>query len=130
MRKQNQKQILQETTVSVYVYNSDGSDCSNDVKEDLKAMGASVRDAFGFGQTHLIFSNGDAKLLQAADIFGIKVVSYLWVQQCKQAGKRVDEADFLVTSADNRGAHMARRGMEPVVGQVGEQNVDNNSIFN
>ena len=120
MKKRNAaKNVLDSSIiVSVFVFNEDGLNCSEEIKAELRDMGATVQDAFSpVTQTHLIFSNGDEKILAAAKIFNIRVVSYLWVKQCKDAGYKVDEVDFAVTPSTSTSVTTNRR-MEPVIGQV------------
>ena len=87
--------VLSSVKCSVYVNLEDGgTDASRGIKAELQRLGAMVEDAFAFGHTHMVWTNGPSGLLEAAKALQIKPVSFLWVEQCKQAGKLVDETDF------------------------------------
>jgi hypothetical protein len=64
-------------------------------------MGAQV-DSGGirFGQTHMIWSNGNMKMVQAAQFMDIVVVSPLWVEQCRESAKLVAVDGFIVAPQD------------------------------
>lgn len=49
------------------------------------------------GLTHMIWSNGNMKIVKAAEFMDIIVVSPLWVEQCRESGKRVPEEGFIVS---------------------------------
>ena len=49
------------------------------------------------GQTHMIWSNGNLKMVKAAEFMDIVVVSPLWVEQCRESAKLVPVDDFIVT---------------------------------
>jgi hypothetical protein len=45
----------------------------------------------------MIWSNGNMKIVKAAEFMDIIVVSPLWVEQCRESGKRVPEEGFIVS---------------------------------
>jgi hypothetical protein len=63
----------------------------------FQELGATVeRGGLRFGLSHMIWSHGNPKLVRAAQLMDIVVVSPLWVEQCREARARVNEADFYV----------------------------------
>ena len=66
-------------------------------KKIIESMGGIVEDTFGEHCTHLIWSHGTSKRMKLAAIMDIYVVSPLWIEQCRQAKKRVSELDFLAS---------------------------------
>ena len=118
------KKILDSVRCSVYVFNGDGTDASMGIRKDLEALGATCTNSFAFGDTHLIWNNGPPELLSAAHALNVKPVSYLWVVQCREAGRMVDESDFSLTpenqsltfNSTSKNSEVAL--MEPVAGQV------------
>jgi hypothetical protein len=46
----------------------------------------------------MIWANGNLKHLRAAEFMDITIVSPLWVEQCREAGRKAPEKDFLITS--------------------------------
>ena len=91
---------LKGTRCLVDTFSEDGIDASAYHKKNIESLGGAVDDVFSEELTHLIFSNGKyPKRLKAAESFDVYVVSPLWIEQCKQAKKRVSEDDFLITSS-------------------------------
>ena len=64
----------------------------------IESLAGLVEASFGEDCTHLIWSHGLSKRHMTAKIMDIFVVSPLWIEQCKQAKKRVSETDFLASS--------------------------------
>ena len=90
---------LKGTRCLVDTFSEDGIDASAYHKKNIESLGGVIDDVFSEELTHLIFSNGKyPKRLKAAESFDVYVVSPLWIEQCKQAKKRVSEDDFLITS--------------------------------
>ena len=51
--------VLSSVKCSVYVNLEDGSsDASKGIKAELKSLGATVEEAFAFGHTHMVWTNG------------------------------------------------------------------------
>jgi hypothetical protein len=70
------------------------------------------------GLTHMIWSNGNQKHVQAAEFMDIKVVSPLWVEQCHESGKKVPEEDFIVNlnNLDAKKPVAVTKIREPIIG--------------
>ncbi|MBN3320817.1 MCPH1 protein, partial [Atractosteus spatula] len=55
-------------------------------------MGAVVTKTFNKQVTHVVFKDGHQKTWQKAKKTGVKLVSVLWVESCKESGQRADES--------------------------------------
>jgi hypothetical protein len=74
----------------------------------FQELGATVeRGGLRFGLSHMIWSHGNPKLVHAAQLMDIVVVSPLWVEQCREARARVSEAEFCVSVGPVAGAPAA-----------------------
>ncbi|XP_074640211.1 uncharacterized protein LOC141898272 [Tubulanus polymorphus] len=61
----------------------------------LRKLGAEIRLRFTNDVTHVVFKEGTKRTVEKAKKKGIKVVSVLWVDSCREKGRLVPEADFL-----------------------------------
>jgi len=66
-------------------------------KNQIRELGGTVEATFGEDCTHLIWSHGLSKRFKTAQYMDVKVVSPLWIDQCRQAKKKVPEEDFNAT---------------------------------
>ena len=87
----------------VETLNEDGTDASTANANILRALGATIAESFGENCTHLVWSNASERRLAAAGIFGIPIVSPLWIENCNESGTKVDESDFAVTTGHKAG---------------------------
>lgn len=97
-REENKKSriILQGVICYVETINADGTNATPGIVDTLLELGATTQESINLNLTHVIWSYGNPKLLKAARALEIPVVSPLWVEQCREAGRKVDENDFLV----------------------------------
>ena len=66
------------------------------------------------GQTHMIWSNGNLKMVKAAEFMDIVVVSPLWVEQCRESAKLVPVDDFIVTPEGASKANVVKESSKVV----------------
>ncbi|OCF36066.1 hypothetical protein I316_01938 [Kwoniella heveanensis BCC8398] len=100
----------------VDVRTSDGEDSGKLFVEILKGLGARVQSRPSERCTHVIYKSGKTSTLawwrKQEDpkplIVGIK-----WVTECKKAGKRVEENDFVVDVSKEDVFQKQRKSMEP-----------------
>uniref|UniRef100_A0A3B3T3E4 Microcephalin 1 n=1 Tax=Paramormyrops kingsleyae TaxID=1676925 RepID=A0A3B3T3E4_9TELE len=59
--------------------------------KQLLDMGAEVSKTFNKQVTHVVFKHGRQSTWDKAKQLGVKLVSVLWVDRCKDSGKHVDE---------------------------------------
>jgi hypothetical protein len=77
------------------------SDASKETEKVLRSLGAQVETGgIRMGLTHMIWSNGNIKMVKAAEFMDIIVVSPLWVEQCRESAKLVPVEDFIVLPDD------------------------------
>ncbi|XP_019393044.1 PREDICTED: microcephalin [Crocodylus porosus] len=62
--------------------------------QQLRDMGAQVSKTFNKHVTHVIFKEGHLATWRKAQQTGVKLVSILWVEKCRETGIRVDESLF------------------------------------
>ncbi|XP_048701243.1 microcephalin isoform X1 [Caretta caretta] len=62
--------------------------------QQLLDMGAKVSKTFNKQVTHVVFKEGHLATWRKAQKTGVKLVSVLWVEKCREAGARVDESLF------------------------------------
>uniref|UniRef100_A0A8D2IMA5 Microcephalin 1 n=1 Tax=Varanus komodoensis TaxID=61221 RepID=A0A8D2IMA5_VARKO len=60
--------------------------------QQLLDMGAKVSKTFNKQVTHVIFKDGLSSTWNKAQKVGVKVVSVLWVEKCRELGAHVDES--------------------------------------
>ncbi|XP_053236804.1 microcephalin [Podarcis raffonei] len=65
---------------------------SKSFTQQLIDMGAKVSKTFNKQVTHVIFKEGLSSTWNRAQKAGIKLVSVLWVEKCREAGAHVDES--------------------------------------
>ncbi|NXP70432.1 MCPH1 protein, partial [Ramphastos sulfuratus] len=63
-------------------------------EQQLLDMGAKVSKALNKHVTHVVFKDGHLAKWRKAQKMGVKIVSVLWVEKCRQTGLRVDESLF------------------------------------
>ncbi|XP_037804271.1 uncharacterized protein LOC119598642 [Penaeus monodon] len=87
--------------VIAYVEVRMGSDNRSQViKEQLKVLGAEVRDRLSPDTTHIIFKDGSKATFNRAQKRGLHLVSSLWLEACREKLQRVPEALYPSCSID------------------------------
>ncbi|XP_064110798.1 uncharacterized protein LOC135218422 isoform X2 [Macrobrachium nipponense] len=74
---------------------------SDVIKDQLKALGAVVRERLTSDVTHVIFRDGSKGTFNRAKKRGLHLVSSLWVDACKETFQRVSEALYPSTSLES-----------------------------
>ncbi|XP_042888811.1 uncharacterized protein LOC122264145, partial [Penaeus japonicus] len=78
-----------------------GSDNRSQViKEQLKVLGAEVRERLSQDTTHVIFKDGSKATFNRAQKRGLHLVSSLWVEACREKLQRVPESLYPSCSID------------------------------
>ncbi|NXX45363.1 MCPH1 protein, partial [Tricholaema leucomelas] len=67
---------------------------SKPFEQQLLDMGAKVSKALNKHVTHVVFKDGHLAKWRKAQKMGVKIVSVLWVEKCRQTGLHVDESLF------------------------------------
>ncbi|XP_042704728.2 microcephalin isoform X7 [Chrysemys picta bellii] len=62
--------------------------------QQLLDMGAKVSKTFNKQVTHVVFKEGHLATWRKAQKTGVKLVSVLWVEKCREAGAHIDESLF------------------------------------
>ncbi|XP_064001916.1 microcephalin isoform X1 [Pogoniulus pusillus] len=69
-------------------------------EQQLLDMGAKVSKALNKHVTHVVFKDGHLAKWRKAQEMGVKIVSVLWVEKCRQTGLHVDESLFPALAVD------------------------------
>ncbi|XP_071523507.1 microcephalin-like isoform X2 [Panulirus ornatus] len=89
------------------------------IKEQLKALGAEVRERLTADVTHVIFKDGSKSVFDRAMKRGLHLVSSLWVEACREKRQRISEVLFPSSSIESymKPLHVTRlrkmRSMQP-----------------
>ncbi|XP_046885586.1 microcephalin isoform X2 [Hypomesus transpacificus] len=84
--------ILKDVVAYVDVWSSSKTEnYSKPFIELLQEMGAEVTRRFNKQVTHVVFKNGHQATWNRAKKTGVRLVSVLWVERCKDEGEQVDE---------------------------------------
>ncbi|KAM8809950.1 microcephalin [Eudromia elegans] len=67
---------------------------SKTFEQQLLDMGAKVSKTFNKHVTHVVFKEGRLATWRKAKKTGVKIVSILWVEKCRETGEHVDESLF------------------------------------
>ncbi|NWY38473.1 MCPH1 protein, partial [Sylvia atricapilla] len=67
---------------------------SKTFEHQLLDMGAKVSKTLNKHVTHVVFKDGRMTTWKKAQEMGVKIVSVLWVEKCRETGVRVDESLF------------------------------------
>ncbi|XP_074847279.1 microcephalin [Carettochelys insculpta] len=82
-------------TAYVEVWSSNRTEnYSKTFAQQLLDMGAKVSKTFNKQVTHVVFKEGHLATWRKAQKTGVKLVSVLWVEKCREAGAHVDESLF------------------------------------
>ncbi|NWH94561.1 MCPH1 protein, partial [Aegithalos caudatus] len=79
--------------VEVWSYNRT-ENYSKTFEQQLLDMGAKVSKTLNKRVTHVIFKDGRLTTWRKAQKMGVKIVSVLWVEKCRETGVHVDESLF------------------------------------
>ncbi|KAM6086651.1 microcephalin isoform 2-T2 [Theristicus caerulescens] len=89
----NQKDI--RVSVFVEVWSSNRTEnYSKTFEQQLLDMGAKVSKTLNKHVTHVVFKDGRLATWRKAQKMGVKIVSVLWVEKCRETGVHVDESLF------------------------------------
>ncbi|XP_043398283.1 microcephalin isoform X7 [Chelonia mydas] len=87
--------ILEGVSAYVEVWSSNRTEnYSKTFAQQLLDMGAKVSKTFNKQVTHVVFKEGHLATWRKAQKTGVKLVSVLWVEKCREAGAHVDESLF------------------------------------
>ncbi|XP_077667702.1 LOW QUALITY PROTEIN: microcephalin [Eretmochelys imbricata] len=87
--------VLEGVSAYVEVWSSNRTEnYSKTFAQQLLDMGAKVSKTFNKQVTHVVFKEGHLATWRKAQKTGVKLVSVLWVEKCREAGARVDESLF------------------------------------
>ncbi|KAM9154576.1 microcephalin isoform 5-T6 [Pangshura tecta] len=90
--------ILEGVSAYVEVWSSNRTEnYSKTFAQQLLDMGAKVSKTFNKQVTHVVFKEGHLATWRKAQKTGVKLVSVLWVEKCREAGTHVDESLFPAT---------------------------------
>ncbi|XP_065586870.1 microcephalin [Cyrtonyx montezumae] len=81
-------------------------------EQQLLDMGAKVSKTFNKRVTHVVFKDGHSATWRKAQNAGVKIVSVLWVEKCRETGIRVDESLFPAIYS-NEGLPLKHKCMQP-----------------
>ncbi|XP_042745120.1 microcephalin isoform X2 [Lagopus leucura] len=81
-------------------------------EQQLLDMGAKVSKTFNKRVTHVVFKDGHSTTWRKAQNAGVKIVSVLWVEKCRETGVRVDESLFPAVY-NNEGLPLKHKCMQP-----------------
>uniref|UniRef100_A0A8C4VEY8 BRCT domain-containing protein n=1 Tax=Gopherus evgoodei TaxID=1825980 RepID=A0A8C4VEY8_9SAUR len=86
---------LEGVSAYVEVWSSNRTEnYSKTFAQQLLDMGAKVSKTFNKQVTHIVFKEGHLATWRKAQKTGVKLVSVLWVEKCREAGTHVDESLF------------------------------------
>ncbi|OXB73531.1 UNVERIFIED_CONTAM: hypothetical protein H355_013858 [Colinus virginianus] len=85
---------------------------SKTFEQQLLDMGAKVSKTFNKRVTHVVFKDGHSTTWRKAQNAGVKIVSVLWVERCRETGVRVDESLFPAVYS-NEGLPLKHKCMQP-----------------
>ncbi|XP_061845704.1 microcephalin [Colius striatus] len=87
--------ILKDISAFVEVWSSNRTEnYSKTFERQLLDMGAKVSKTLNKHVTHVVFKDGRLTTWKKAQKMGVKIVSVLWVEKCRETGVHVDESLF------------------------------------
>ncbi|XP_038627587.1 microcephalin, partial [Tachyglossus aculeatus] len=87
--------VLQDVVAYVEVWSSNRAEnYSETFINQLVRMGAKVSKTFNKHITHVVFKEGRQSTWNKAQKAGVKLVSVLWVDKCREVGVHIDESLF------------------------------------
>uniref|UniRef100_A0A8C3VC97 Microcephalin 1 n=1 Tax=Catharus ustulatus TaxID=91951 RepID=A0A8C3VC97_CATUS len=85
---------------------------SKTFERQLLDMGAKVSKTLNKHITHVVFKDGRLTTWKKAQKMGVKIVSVLWVEMCRETGVHVDESLFPAVDT-NEGLLLPHKCMQP-----------------
>uniref|UniRef100_A0A8C3GR22 BRCT domain-containing protein n=1 Tax=Cairina moschata TaxID=8855 RepID=A0A8C3GR22_CAIMO len=105
--------VLKGICAFVEVWSSNRTEnYSKAFEKQLLDMGAKVSKTFNKHVTHVIFKEGRLATWRKAQKAGVKMVSVLWVEKCRETGIHVDESLFPAVY-NNEGLLLKHKCMQP-----------------
>ncbi|XP_015714785.1 microcephalin [Coturnix japonica] len=105
--------VLKGVCAFVEVWSSSRTEnYSKTFEQQLLDMGAKVSKTFNKRVTHVVFKDGHSATWRKAQNAGVKIVSVLWVEKCRETGIHVDESLFPVVY-NNEGLPLKHKCMQP-----------------
>uniref|UniRef100_A0ABM5GGE8 Microcephalin n=1 Tax=Pogona vitticeps TaxID=103695 RepID=A0ABM5GGE8_9SAUR len=96
----NGRFFLTDVVAYVEVWSSSRTENYSKVfSQQLLDMGAKVSKTFNKQVTHVIFKDGLSSTWNRAKKAGVKLVSVLWVEKCREVGAHVDESVYPAKNA-------------------------------
>ncbi|XP_062482238.1 microcephalin isoform X2 [Pezoporus occidentalis] len=93
--------VLKGISAFVEVWSSNRTEnYSETFEQQLLDMGAKVSKTLNKHVTHVVFKDGHLATWRKAQKMGVKIVSVLWVERCRETRVHVDEALFPVVAAN------------------------------
>ncbi|XP_065537591.1 microcephalin isoform X3 [Lathamus discolor] len=93
--------VLKGISAFVEVWSSNRTEnYSETFEQQLLDMGAKVSKTLNKHVTHVVFKDGHLATWRKAQKMGVKIVSVLWVEKCRETRVHVDEALFPVVAAN------------------------------
>ncbi|KAM6272035.1 microcephalin [Spheniscus humboldti] len=87
--------VLKDISAFVEVWSSNRTEnYSKTFEQQLLDMGAKVSKTLNKHVTHVVFKDGRLATWRKAQKMGVKIVSVLWVEKCRETGVHVDESLF------------------------------------
>ncbi|KAM7117387.1 microcephalin isoform 2-T2 [Ciconia maguari] len=87
--------VLKGISAFVEVWSSNRTEnYSKTFEQQLLDMGAKVSKTLNKHVTHVVFKDGRLATWRKAKKMGVKIVSVLWVEKCRETGMHVDESLF------------------------------------
>ncbi|RMC17441.1 hypothetical protein DUI87_06023 [Hirundo rustica rustica] len=87
--------VLKGISAFVEVWSSNRTEnYSKTFEQQLLDMGAKVSKTLNKHVTHVVFKDGRLTTWKKAQKMGVKIVSVLWVEKCRETGVHVDESLF------------------------------------
>ncbi|OCT78406.1 hypothetical protein XELAEV_18029517mg [Xenopus laevis] len=87
--------VLADVTAYVEVWSSSRREnYSKTFSQQLLNLGAKVSKTFNKQVTHVVFKDGHQGTWDKAVKAGVKLVSVLWVEKCREAAAHIDESEF------------------------------------
>ncbi|KAM9240276.1 uncharacterized protein RG961_015797 [Leptosomus discolor] len=93
--------VLEGISAFVDVWSSNRREnYSRTFEQQLLGMGAKVSKTLNKHVTHVVFKDGHLATWRKAQKMGVKIVSVLWVEKCRETGAHVDESLFPAADAN------------------------------
>ncbi|XP_075058585.1 microcephalin [Mixophyes fleayi] len=94
--------VLSDVNAYVDVWSSNRTEnYAKTFSQQLLNLGAKVSKTFNKTVTHLVFKDGSQGVWDKAVKSGVKLVSVLWVEKCREAAAHVDESIYPAINTNN-----------------------------